>query len=81
MWRRDIENPYILISPSLMRKGIIVRKTSFEEEQRMKDEEFLLLTPAERLRIHEQLRKRIWGTRYNKLTLKGLRVTKRSIDS
>lgn len=59
----------------------IVKKTSFEEEQRMKDEQFLSLTPAERLRIHEQLRKRIWGARYNKLTLKGLKVTKRSINS
>lgn len=55
----------------------VVRKTSFEEEQRLKDEEFLALTPAERLRIHEQLRKRIWGKKYNKLSLKGLKVIKK----
>lgn len=59
----------------------IVKKTSFEEEQKAKDEEFLRLTPAERLRIHEQLRKRIWGDRYNKLSLNGLKVSKKPIPS
>jgi len=59
----------------------LVRKTSFEEEQRMKDEQFLSLSPAARLRIHEQLRKRIWGARYDSLTLEGLTVTKRLVDS
>ena len=57
----------------------VVKKTSFEEEQRMKDEAFLNLSPAERLRIHEDLRKRIWGSQYNKLSLKGLRVTKKRL--
>ena len=56
---------------------IVVRKTSFEEEQRIKEDEFLKLKPAERLRIHEQLRKRIWGIQYNKLSLKGMKVTKK----
>jgi hypothetical protein len=58
---------------------IKVRKTSFEEEQRLKDQDFLNLAPEERLRLHEELRKRIWGNRYNKLSLKGLKVTKRKI--
>jgi len=59
----------------------IVRKTSFEEEQKTKDEEFLKLAPAERLKVHEQLRKRIWGSRYNKLSFKGLKVTKKPFPS
>ncbi len=58
---------------------VVVRKTSFEEEQRMKEEAFLKLSPVERLRIHEQLRKRIWGDQYNKLSLKGLKVTKKPL--
>lgn len=58
----------------------IVRKTSFDEEQRLKDEEFLKLTPEERLRIHEELRKRIWGKKYNKLILKGLKVNKKPMS-
>ena len=61
--------------------GMVVRKTSVEEEQRMKDEEFLKLKPVERLKIHETLRKRIWGDRYDKLSLKGLKVTKKPIPS
>ncbi len=52
-------------------------KTTFAEEQRLKDLEFLKLKPAERLRIHEVMRKRIWGDKYNKLSLKGLKVTKK----
>lgn len=55
----------------------VVRKTSFEEEQKLKDDFFLKLTPLERLQIHEQLRKRIWGKQYNKMSLKGLRVVKK----
>lgn len=57
-------------------KGNIVKKFSPEEEQRLKDEEFLKLEPAERLRINEILRKKIWGNDYDKTNLKGLKVTK-----
>jgi hypothetical protein len=57
-------------------EGNIVKKLTPEEEQRVKDEEFLKLEPAERLRINEILRKRIWGKDYNKLKLEGLKVTK-----
>jgi hypothetical protein len=59
---------------------IVVRKTTFEEEQQSKDEAFLRLKPAERLKIHEQLRKRIWGEQYNKLSLKGLKVIKKPVE-
>ncbi|GIL22136.1 MAG: hypothetical protein BroJett042_06490 [Bacteroidota bacterium] len=55
-------------------------KVTFEEEQQRKDLEFLKLTPAQRLQLHEIMRKRIWGSRYNKLTLKGLKVTKRKFE-
>jgi hypothetical protein len=61
------------------KKELVVRKTTFDEEQQSKDEAFLTLAPAERLKIHEQLRKRIWGKQYNKLSLKGLRVLKKRI--
>lgn len=57
-------------------KKLVVKKYTAEEEQRLKDEEFLQLDPMERLRINEILRKRIWGKEYNKLKLKGLKVTK-----
>ena len=56
-----------------------VKKTSFDEEQRIKDEAFLALPPQERLRIHEQLRKRIWGSQYNKISLEGLKVKKKPL--
>jgi hypothetical protein len=55
-----------------------LKKTTFIEEQRLKDLEFLKLKPAERLRIHEEMRKRIWGDKYNKLSLKGLKVKKKN---
>jgi hypothetical protein len=67
---RDGLSKIRLFDLTIMMKGTIVRKTSFEEEQRMKDEQFLCLTPAERLSIHEQLRKRIWGPLYNKVKLR-----------
>ncbi len=54
-----------------------LKKTTFTEEQRLKDLEFLKLKPAERLRLHEVMRKRIWGDLYNKLSLKGLKVRKK----
>jgi hypothetical protein len=57
-----------------------VRKTTAEDEQRIKDEEFLKLAPEERLRINEILRKRIWGELYNKTRLKGLKVIKRQLE-
>jgi hypothetical protein len=62
------------------KKKLAVIKTTFDEEQRQKDEAFLKLKPTERLAIHEELRKRIWGDQYNKLSLKGLKVTKKSIS-
>ncbi len=62
------------------RRKLAVIKTTFDEEQRQKDEAFLKLKPIERLIIHEQLRKRIWGKQYNKLSLKGLKVIKKSVS-
>ena len=58
---------------------IRVVKTSPEAEQAAKDEAFLKLEPSERLRIHEELRKRIWRDRYNKLSLEGLKITKKPV--
>lgn len=52
-----------------------LKKTTFDEEQQRKDEAFLSLTPLERLRIHEEMRRRICGERYNKYSWKGLKVT------
>jgi hypothetical protein len=56
-----------------------VHKTSFEEEQRKKDEEFLKLTPMERLHqaylIRERMRKP--GVNYS---YAGMKVTKRKPD-
>ena len=57
-----------------------IKKTTFAEEQREKDLEFLKLKPAERLRVHEIMRKRIWGDKYGKIILKGLKVRKKSFS-
>ncbi len=62
-------------------KKLLVRKTTFEEEQRLKDEAFLKLRPAQRLAIHEELRRRIWKEQYNKLSLKGLKVVKKPMPT
>lgn len=70
-----------MIFMPIRKAGKVVSRTSFEEEQQIKDEAFLKLKPAERLRIHEQLRKRIWGDRYDKLSLKGLKVVKKTFYS
>jgi hypothetical protein len=64
----------------MLKKSNRVLKTSFDEEQKMKDEAFLKLTPLERLRIHEEMRRRIWGDKYNKTKLTGLKVTKKTIS-
>ena len=61
----------------MARQKITVRKVSFDEEQQMKDEAFLKLQPEDRLRVHEQLRKKIWGVKYNKTSWKGLKVVKK----
>jgi hypothetical protein len=57
----------------------IVRKVTFEEEQKMKDDAFLKLKPTERLRIHEELRKKIWGDLYRYKSLKGMKVVKKNL--
>lgn len=62
-----------------LRKRQKLIKTTPEEEQRKKSDEFLKLTPSQRLKIHEQLRKRIWGELYNKHRLKGLKLVKKPI--
>lgn len=54
-----------------------VHKTTPEQEQQLKDEFFLKLSPLERLQILEQLRRRIWYDRYNKFSYAGLRVVKK----
>ena len=59
-------------------KSNIVRKMTPAKEQADKDAAFLRLTPAQRLKIHEQLRKKIWGARYNSIKLAGLKVHKRA---
>lgn len=63
----------------MAKKGTIVIKTSFDEEQQMKDAAFLKLKPTERLQIHEEMRKRIWGDKYNTPSLKGMKVFKRQM--
>lgn len=56
-----------------------VRKTTFEKEQREKDEAFLKLKPTERLQVHEEMRKKIWGSLYKYKPLKGMKVIKKRI--
>ena len=64
-----------------IQKRQVVRKLKPEDEQRLKDEEFLKLSPLERLRIMEGLRKKIWGKSYkNNTSLKGLKVTRKKIQ-
>jgi hypothetical protein len=61
-------------------KKITVRKVTFEEEQKLKDDAFLKLKPTERLRIHEELRKKIWGDLYRYKSLKGMKVIKKNLQ-
>jgi len=56
---------------------LVVRKTTFEQEQADKDAYFASLSPEKRFEIHEQLRERIWGEKYNALSLEGLKVIKK----
>jgi hypothetical protein len=61
--------------------SIKVRKTTFEEEQEDKNEDFLKLSPMERLAINEELRKRIWGEKYYSTIIPGSKVRRyNSID-
>jgi hypothetical protein len=60
--------------------GRQVKKTTFDEEQLQKDEAFLLLAPTERLRLHEEMRRRIWGTQYEKASWNGLKVTRKNLE-
>jgi hypothetical protein len=57
-----------------------VKKTTFDEEQQRKDEAFMLLTPTERLRVHEEMRRRIWGEDYEKVSWRGLKVTRKILE-
>jgi len=60
-----------------MLPGRKVKKTTFDEEQQRKDEAFLLLKPTERLLLHEEMRRRIWGADYEKVSWRGLKVTRK----
>jgi hypothetical protein len=64
---------------ALKKTKIVVRKTTFDEDQRNKDAAFLRLKPTERLRIHEELRKKIWGDLYRYKSLNGVKVIKKKI--
>lgn len=44
---------------------MVVKKTSFEEEQAAKEKAWLDLTPQQRLEHHQPLLKKIYGDRYN----------------
>ena len=41
-----------------------VRKTTFEEAEKAKEEAWFALTPQQRLAWHQQMLKRIYGNRY-----------------
>lgn len=51
-----------------------VRKTTFDEDLKDKEAYFLALSPLERLKINEELKKRIWGELYNTSVLEGAKV-------
>lgn len=57
-----------------------ISKTTFDEEQRRKDREFLDLLPAERLKILEVMRRRIWGEQYSSGDWSGQRVFKHRFE-
>lgn len=57
---------------------IKVRKTTFEEEQKHKEDYFLSLDPIRRLEIAEETNRRIWSNMYESgYTYEGKRVTKK----
>ena len=59
-------------------KGLKIKKTNPTQEQRDKESYFLSLAPEQRLEMHEELRKKIWGNLYTKnKSFKGLKIIKK----
>jgi len=53
-----------------------IRKTTFEEAEKAKEEAWFALSPLERLAWHQQMLKRIYGDRYDAPLSKEARLVK-----
>ena len=62
-------------------KGLKLRKLTFDEEIKIKQDEFMSLKPVERLRHSEELAKRIWREKYKYKSLKGTKILKSKPES
>lgn len=59
-------------------KGLKIKKTTPPQELQDKESYFLSLDHEQRLEMHEELRKKIWGNLYTKnKSFKGLKITKK----
>lgn len=58
-----------------------VRKVSFEEDFEIKEQAFLSMTPLDRLRWNEEMRRKIWGKKLNTYSYKGMQVLKKKIKA
>ncbi len=58
-----------------------VRKVSFKEDFEIKEQAFLSMTPLNRLRWNEEMRRRIWGKKLNTYSYKGMKVLKKKIKA
>ncbi len=58
-----------------------VTKISFEEDFEIKEHAFLRMTPLNRLRWNEKMRRKIWGEKLNTYSYKGMKVLKKKIKT
>ncbi len=56
-----------------------VTKISFKEDFEIKELTFLRMTPLNRLRWNEEMRRKIWGEKLNSYSYKGMKVLKKKI--
>ncbi len=56
-----------------------VTKISFEEDFEIKEQAFLSMTPLNRLRWNEKMRRKIWGEKLNAYSYNGMKVLKKKI--
>lgn len=62
------------------KKLAFLRKTTVDEDRNTKDAAFLGLPPEQRLKVAEELRRRIWRDRYDTPSLAGLKVRKKRME-
>ena len=58
-----------------------IRKITFRDDFEIKEQAFLRMTPLDRLRWNEEMRRKIWGKKLNTYSYKGMKVLKKKIKA